>query len=112
MARIFVTVGERDNANPADLLSAIANQPGMSSAAVGKINIRESHSIVEVAADSADSVIERLSGTTIRGRQIVARRDEETRRPRPSARPGSRGGGGGGGGRPRRDSGSGRGNRR
>jgi ATP-dependent RNA helicase DeaD len=107
MARLFVTVGEKDNVRPADLLSAIANQPGMNSGAVGKIDIRQSHSTVEVAVESADSVIERLTGTTIRGRRVVARRDNETRRPpRTSDRPT------GGGGRPRRDAGSGRGNRR
>jgi ATP-dependent RNA helicase DeaD len=107
MARLFVTVGEKDNVRPADLLSAIANQPGMNSGSVGKIDIRQSHSTVEVAVESADAVIERLTGTTIRGRRVVARRDNETRRPpRTSDRPT------GGGGRPRRDAGSGRGNRR
>jgi len=111
MTRLFVTVGERDNVRPADLVGAIANQPGLSSASVGKIDIRQSHTIVEVASDSAESVISRLSGTTIRGRRVVARRDDESRRPpaRSSDRPaGNRPPGN----RPRRDSGSGRGNRR
>ena len=74
--------GRADNVRPADLLSAIANQPGLNSASVGKIDIRQSHSTVEVAADSADAVIERLTGTTIRGRRVIARRDDESRRPR------------------------------
>jgi len=111
MTRLFVTVGERDNVRPADLVGAIANQPGLSSASVGKIDIRQSHTIVEVASDSAESVISRLSGTTIRGRRVVARRDDESRRPpaRSSDRPaGNRPPGN----RPRRDTGSGRGNRR
>jgi ATP-dependent RNA helicase DeaD len=119
MARLFVTVGERDNVRPADLVGAIANVAGVSGAVVGKIDIRQSHSIVEVAADSADTVIERLNGTTIRGRQVVARRDDQSRRPGLSDR--SRGdrprgdrprGDRPGGGRPRRDAGSGRGPRR
>ena len=87
MTRLFMTVGERDNVRPADLVGAIANQAGVSSSSVGKIDIRESHSIVEVAADSADTVIERVNGTTIRGRRVVARRDDESRRPRSSDRP-------------------------
>jgi ATP-dependent RNA helicase DeaD len=119
MARLFVTVGERDNVRPADLVGAIANLAGLSGSVVGKIDIRQSHSIVEVAADSADTVIERLNGTTIRGRQVVARRDDQSRRPGLSDR--SRGdrprgdrprGDRPGGGRPRRDAGSGRGPRR
>ena len=87
MTRLFMTVGERDNVRPADLVGAIANQAGLSSSAVGKIEIRQSHSIVEVAADSADAVIDRISGTTIRGRRVVARRDDESRGPRTSDRP-------------------------
>jgi ATP-dependent RNA helicase DeaD len=111
---LFVTVGERDNVRPADLVGAIANQAGLTGASVGKIDIRASHSIVEVASDSAESVIERLNGTTIRGRRVVARRDDENRRPRTSDRPegkrppDNRPPGN----RPRRDAGSGRGNRR
>jgi len=119
MTRLFMTVGERDNVRPADLVGAIANQAGLNSSAVGKIDIRESHSIVEVASDSADAVIEQINGTTIRGRRVVVRRDDESRGPRSSDRSsGSRPGGGrpsGGrpsGGRPRRDAGSGRGPRR
>ena len=122
MTRLFMTVGERDNVRPADLVGAIANQAGLNSSAVGKIDIRESHSIVEVASDSADAVIERINGTTIRGRRVVVRRDDESRRPRSSDRSSGSGGGrpsggrpSGGrpsGGRPRRDAGSGRGPRR
>lgn len=104
MTRLFLTVGERDNTRPADLLGAIANQAGLTSASVGKIDIRPSHSTVEVASESADAVIERLNGTTIRGRRVVIRRDDENRRPRSSDRPQT--------GRPRRDAGSGRGHRR
>lgn len=85
MARLFVNVGSRDNVRPGDLMGAIANQAGLTSADVGKIDIRESHSIVEVAASAADAVIERVTGTTIRGRRAVIRRDEE-RAPRGGSR--------------------------
>jgi ATP-dependent RNA helicase DeaD len=129
MTRLFMTVGERDDVRPADLVGAIANQAGLTSSSIGKVDIRESHSLVEVASDSADAVIERLNGTTIRGRRVIARRDDESRRQRPSDRPGSdrpRGGRPSGGrpsggrpsggrpsgGRPRRDADSGRGPRR
>lgn len=77
MIRLFVNVGSRDNARPGDLMGAIANQAGLASGDVGKIDIRESHSIVEVAAAVADTVIERVSGAMIRGRRAIIRRDEE-----------------------------------
>ncbi len=77
MVRLFVSVGSRDNVRPGDLVGAIANQGGVTSAEVGKIDVRESHSIVEVASSVADSVIERVTGVSIKGRRAVLRRDEE-----------------------------------
>ncbi len=116
MVRLFVTVGTRDNAGPADLVGAIANTANVSSSEIGKVDVRESNSIVEVSPRVADTVIEKLNGTSIRGRRVIAKRDEP--RPRDAdgggrsfdrGRPpagGSRGGrpsfggGGGRGGRP------------
>ena len=80
MIRLFVNIGARDNARPADLLGAFTNEGGIESADVGRIDIRDSHSIVEVAPAAADRVIERITGTPIRGRRAIVRRDEE--RPR------------------------------
>jgi len=92
MTRLFMTIGSRDNARPGDLVGAIANTAGITSNEVGKIEMRESHSIVEIANEVADSVIERVTGATIKGRRVIVRRDEER---------GKREGGGGGGGRDR-----------
>jgi ATP-dependent RNA helicase DeaD len=82
MVRLFVNIGARDGARPADLLGAFANEGGIESADVGRIDIRESHAVVEVASVAADRVIERVTGTPIRGRRAIVRRDEE--RPRGS----------------------------
>jgi len=90
MTRIFVNVGAIDNARPGDLVGAITNEAHITSAKVGKIDIRENHSLVEIASDVADSVIAKLTGSSIRGRCVVARIDQER---------GSRPGGGRGGGR-------------
>jgi ATP-dependent RNA helicase DeaD len=75
--RLFINVGSRDNVRPGDLVGAITNQSGITSADIGKIDVRESHSIVEVAAAAAATVVERLTGTMIRGRRAVARVDSE-----------------------------------
>ena len=77
MTRIFVNVGAMDNARPGDLVGAITNEAHITSAQVGKIDIRENHSLVEIASDVADSVISRLTGSSIRGRRVVARIDQE-----------------------------------
>lgn len=80
--RLFVNIGARDGARPADLLGAFANEGGIESSDVGRIDIRESHSIVEVSESAADRVIDRVTGTPIRGRRAIVRLDEE--RPRGS----------------------------
>jgi ATP-dependent RNA helicase DeaD len=85
MVRLFVNVGERDSARPGDLVGAITNQGGITSDDVGKVEVRESHSIVEVSPGVADGVIERVTGTTIRGRRAIVRRDEQ-RAPRDADR--------------------------
>jgi ATP-dependent RNA helicase DeaD len=77
MVRLFVNVGARDSARPGDLVGAITNQGGITSDDVGKVEVRESHSIVEVSPSVADGVIERVTGTTIRGRRAIVRRDEQ-----------------------------------
>ena len=76
VVRLFVNVGARDNVRPGDLVGAIANEAGITSNEVGKIDVRESHSVVEVAAAVADTVIQRVTGTPIRGRRAVVRLDE------------------------------------
>ena len=90
MTRIFVNVGAMDNARPGDLVGAITNEANITSAQVGKIDIRENHSLVEIASDVADSVVAKLTGSSIRGRRVVARIDQE-RAARPGMARGGRG---------------------
>jgi ATP-dependent RNA helicase DeaD len=77
MTRIFVNVGAMDNARPGDLVGAITNEAHITSAKVGKIDIRENHSLVEIATDVADTVVAKLTGSSIRGRRVIARIDQE-----------------------------------
>ena len=82
MVRLFVNVGGRDNVRAGDLVGAITSEAGVTSADVGKIDVRESHSLVEVSAAAADKIVDKLTGAMIRGRRAVARVDVE-RPPRP-----------------------------
>jgi ATP-dependent RNA helicase DeaD len=81
MTRLFMTVGTRDGVKVGDLMGAIAGEGGIPGDHVGKIDLRESHALVEVAAADAPSVIERVNGKMIRGRKVVVRgeRDREDR---------------------------------
>lgn len=98
-AKIFLSVGSRDELRPGDLLGAITGEAGLKGHQVGRIDIQESHSVVEVEHGAAQAVIKALNGTTIRGRAVRADFD---RGRRPSAGRGPGGRGRGPGRRPRR----------
>jgi ATP-dependent RNA helicase DeaD len=90
MVRLFITVGSRDNVRPGDLVGAITNSAGITGSEVGKVDVRESHSTVEVAQAVADVVVEKLTGTMIKGRRAIARVDKERPRRSPDERGSSR----------------------
>ena len=71
-AKLFLSVGERDGLTPGDMLGAIIGESGVEGSSVGKIDIRESHSVVEVHDTVAHKVIKALNGTSIRGRAVRA----------------------------------------
>lgn len=68
--RLFISLGERDGLGPGDVLGAVAGEAGIDGNRVGKIDLRESFSLVEVEEPVAHKVIEALNGTTIRGRSV------------------------------------------
>ena len=85
--RLFVGVGEKEEIGPGDLLGAISGEAGVEGSQVGKIEIRETFSLVEVLSGVAEKVIKGLNGTTIRGRSVRCDYDR--------GGPGGRGGGSG-----------------
>jgi ATP-dependent RNA helicase DeaD len=80
LTRLYVNVGSMDNVRPGDLVGAITNEAGISKAELGKVDVRERHSTVEVATPVANSVVTKLTGVSIRGRRVLARVDEERER--------------------------------
>ena len=87
--RLFVSVGQRDNVRPGDLVGAIAGEAGIPGERVGRIDVRDTFSIVEVPADAADRVIRAVNGTTIKGRSVRVDYDRhKTAAPRRSGPPG------------------------
>src|SRR5712671_568581 len=81
MIRLFVTIGTRDGVKVGDLMGIIAGEGGIPGDHVGKIDLQESHALVEVAEGDAAGVIARVNGSMIKGRRVVVRgeRDKEDR---------------------------------
>jgi ATP-dependent RNA helicase DeaD len=73
--RLFIGTGRAGGLRPGDIVGAIANEAGVPGSAIGAIEIADDFSLVEVPADAADHVIERLRRTKIRGKRVMVRRD-------------------------------------
>ena len=74
-SKLFVTVGKKDNASAKDLVGALIKEVGLEKGHIGKIEVRESFSLVDVATAVMNQAVQRLSGVTIRGRRVTARPD-------------------------------------
>lgn len=74
--RVFLAVGKRDNVRIGDVVGAVANEVGIPGERIGTVELFESHSIVELAADDAAKAVERLGDATLRGRRLSARIDD------------------------------------
>lgn len=88
--RIFITIGERDGVRPGDLVGAIAGTAGITGENIGRIELRDNHSLVEIVGEDAGRVAARITGTSIKGRRVVARLERD----RPARPEGGRGFGG------------------
>jgi ATP-dependent RNA helicase DeaD len=78
-ARIWVSVGQRDQATPGDLVAALVKELGVDRSQIGKIEMRESFSLVQLPATDAERIAERLTGVMIRRRKVAARIDRGRR---------------------------------
>ena len=74
-ARLFVTVGTKDRASAKDLVGALIKEAGLQKGQIGKIDVRETFSLVDVAPAVINQAVQRLAGVSIRGRRVTARPD-------------------------------------
>ena len=72
MVRLYISLGQRDEVGPGDVMGAITGESGIAGSKVGKIEIRDTFSVVEVAEPEAELVIRSLNGITVRGRSVRA----------------------------------------
>lgn len=75
--RLYISAGKRDGVGPGDLVGAITGETGAEGGQIGRIEVRESYSLVDVDRSVAGRVMEELTGVRIRGREVVARPDRE-----------------------------------
>jgi len=74
-ARVWVSAGRKDGATAADLVAVLNREIGMPAGKIGRIEIRELFSLVEVPAGDAEDIARRLNGKMVRRRSITAKVD-------------------------------------
>lgn len=70
--RIRVESGKRDRIRPADLVGALIKAVGLPRDQVGRVEIRDAFSLVEVRAQAAERVLRALKDVRLKGRAVGA----------------------------------------
>jgi hypothetical protein len=73
--RVFVSIGKKDRASAKDFVGALTREVGLARTDIGRIELREGFTLLDVASSAADKAIAGLARTTIRGKRPAARRD-------------------------------------
>lgn len=67
MARLFFNLGYKAKIGPRDIVGAITGETGLPGRIVGGIEIRDRFSFVDVPAEHAETIIQALNGSQLRG---------------------------------------------
>ena len=73
--------GQGDGATPNDLVAVLTKAVRVARKKIGRIELREAYSLVELPAQEAEQIASALNGVTIRRKRVVARIDRGRARP-------------------------------
>ena len=73
--KLFVSVGRRDKAAAKDLVGAMIRELGVAKEDIGKVDVRDSFTLIDVAGAAAPTILQGLARVTIRGKRLTARLD-------------------------------------
>jgi ATP-dependent RNA helicase DeaD len=75
MERFRVEVGHRDRVKPGNLVGAIANESGLEGRMIGRIQIFETHSLVDLPKGMPENVFNSLRRLKVMNRELQIRQD-------------------------------------
>lgn len=70
MVRFFINVGRKDRVKAKDIVRAVADKTGLSSKVIGKVDVFDKFSFIEVPQSSAEDVVSTMRGSKIKGRSV------------------------------------------
>ena len=68
--RLWISLGAEQGVVPIDFVNSVAGETGLPGKVVGKVDVRERHSFVDVASDHANSIIAKLNRSEIKGQKV------------------------------------------
>jgi ATP-dependent RNA helicase DeaD len=74
-ATLYVNVGRRDELKASELGRLLRDRTGLKRREIGRIRVRDEHSLVEVPQDRAQDVIESMAGAVLRDRELALELD-------------------------------------
>jgi hypothetical protein len=80
--RMFVSVGRKDGVTVADLVAVLTKEIGVDRKAVGRIELKDTHALVELPASDAETIIVAMNGKLIRRKRVSAHLDRAQSRRR------------------------------
>ncbi|HZA99171.1 MAG TPA: DbpA RNA binding domain-containing protein [Gemmatimonadales bacterium] len=80
-ARIYVGIGKKDGATANDLVAVLTKELRVDRTKIGRIELRDAYSLIEIPAQDAEQVAGALNGATVRRRRVAARVDRGPTRP-------------------------------
>ncbi len=88
LARVYIGVGKKDGVTVNDIVATLTKDVRVDRTKIGKIELRDAFTLVELPAQEAEAIARALTGTTIRRKRITARIDRgraapATGKPRP-----------------------------
>ena len=82
-AKVFVGAGKKDGVTANDLVAVLTKELRFDRTQIGRIELRDGYSLIELPAQEAERLAGQLNGATIRRKRVSARVDRGPTRPRP-----------------------------
>jgi hypothetical protein len=87
-AKVYVGWGKKDGANPNELVAVLTKELRVDRSKIGRIELREAYSLIELPAQEVEQIAAALNGLTIRKKRVTAHVDRGPHRAFKSKAPG------------------------
>jgi len=68
--RLWMSLGAEQGMAPIDFVNAVSGETGLPGKVVGKVDVRERHSFVDVASEHVNSIVAKLNRGEVKGQKV------------------------------------------